>query len=464
MVNTTMRVRGGIAVILIIGFGGAPAESQSCDKWFASNTGCENGQRTLVKTTVLNNFSVLADAYDAIYGATPHDGSAGVRGRAEGFDGIGVVGSGGGGVWGADETIPGIGVQGNSYGMHGAGVDGYALPAVFQPDGPGSGVGVRGTTYRHSGRGVHGIAIPTTGTGIGVFGESYSASGYGVYGSSPHIGVVGLSDADGGIGLYGGAGGANSFAGWFAGRTHFTDHVGIGRETPFNSSTVFSVRADSTGYGGMYMETTNDSGKPFYGYSANGSVDAFHYYDGGSDQWRLALGSTRLSVNRYDGRVGVGTTTPSALLHVNGTAAKPGGGSWSVASDERLKTEIAPLTGALDTLLALEGVTFRYRDPEAIGELPGRRIGMVAQQVEEVMPDWVSGEESAGGYKRLTYRGFEPLAVEALRELAQENETLRHDHDELRAELEVRSRRLDAQARELAELRAVVERLAGASP
>ena len=46
-----------------------------------------------------------------------------------------------------------------------------------------------------------------------------------------------------------------------------------------------------------------------------------------------------------------------------------------------------------------------------------------AQDVEEVMPDWV--DEGADGYKRVTFRGFEDLTVEAMRELRTENAALR---------------------------------------
>jgi hypothetical protein len=40
---------------------------------------------------------------------------------------------------------------------------------------------------------------------------------------------------------------------------------------------------------------------------------------------------------------------------------------------------------------------------------------MVAQDVEQVFPSWV--DTGTDGYKRLTFRGFEAVAVEAVREL-----------------------------------------------
>lgn len=107
-------------------------------------------------------------------------------------------------------------------------------------------------------------------------------------------------------------------------------------------------------------------------------------------------------------------------LEVGGAACKPGGGSWSSCSDSRLKKNVQNLDGALDKLLALRGVTFEFKDPEAINELTGIRTGMIAQEVEKVFPDWI--HEESDGYKRLTFRGFEALAVEALRELRAEKD------------------------------------------
>jgi hypothetical protein len=121
-------------------------------------------------------------------------------------------------------------------------------------------------------------------------------------------------------------------------------------------------------------------------------------------------------------------------LTIYGNAYKPGGGSWSSTSDERLKKNIQPLTGVLDKLLALRGVSFEYKDPEKIHELPGERIGMIAQEVEKVFPDWVS--TGADGYKRLTYRGFEALTVEALRELRAEQDAKIATLEKQNAEME----------------------------
>lgn len=146
---------------------------------------------------------------------------------------------------------------------------------------------------------------------------------------------------------------------------------------------------------------------------------------------------TRLLI-KNDGKVAIGTIDPNFTLHVDGSAGKPGGGSWSSASDIRLKKNVQPLDDALGRLLRLRGVTFQYIDPNAIHELPGERIGMIAQEVEKVVPDWVGVRDD--GYKTVTHRGFEALTVEALRQLREEQDTavesLRAENDALRARLD----------------------------
>lgn len=103
------------------------------------------------------------------------------------------------------------------------------------------------------------------------------------------------------------------------------------------------------------------------------------------------------------------------------------------------------LAGALDRLLALRGVSFEYLDPATIHELPGERTGLIAQEVEQVFPDWV--KTGADGYKRVTVRGLEALVVEALRELDAKNDALKEQNARLAARVEAIERRLEAATR-----------------
>ncbi len=101
-------------------------------------------------------------------------------------------------------------------------------------------------------------------------------------------------------------------------------------------------------------------------------------------------------------------------------------------SDIRLKTDIEDLVGPLETLLRLRGVSFAWRD--AVCDADGRHLGMIAQEVEAVLPQWV--HNGPDGYKAVSYEGFEALAVEAMRELAMENDRLQEQNDDLRARMD----------------------------
>lgn len=113
--------------------------------------------------------------------------------------------------------------------------------------------------------------------------------------------------------------------------------------------------------------------------------------------------------------VGASATSASSELVVWGNAFKPGGGSWTALSDARVKHDITSMQASLNRLLSLRGVSFLYDPHLAPGERAGRHDGFIAQDVEVVFPEWVDTRED--GFKTLTFRGFEALAVESLREL-----------------------------------------------
>jgi hypothetical protein len=128
--------------------------------------------------------------------------------------------------------------------------------------------------------------------------------------------------------------------------------------------------------------------------------------------------------------------TSNGDLNVTGNALKPGGGAWGSNSDERLKQNIRPLEGALDKLLKLRGVQYEWKEPEKQGNLTGCQIGLIAQEVETVFPEWIGVDTQ--GYKTLTIRGFEALVIEAIKELRVENENLRKYCESLETRLKIR--------------------------
>jgi len=150
--------------------------------------------------------------------------------------------------------------------------------------------------------------------------------------------------------------------------------------------------------------------------------------DDGNLWWSAASGGVFVS------RPGM-QLSPDGSLWIAGVAARPGGGSWVNFSDVRLKKNVEPLGGALEKMLRLRGVTYEWKEPEKMGNLTGTQMGMIAGEVEQVFPEWISTNDE--GYKMLGFRGFEAMTVEAIRELKDENNALKLHNRNLESRLEV---------------------------
>ncbi|MFG1593755.1 tail fiber domain-containing protein [Halobacteriovorax sp. CON-3] len=94
--------------------------------------------------------------------------------------------------------------------------------------------------------------------------------------------------------------------------------------------------------------------------------------------------------------VAIGTSASVQLaengerLVVNGTAAKPGGGSWATYSDARLKDLTGEFTYGLDAIMAIDTIKYRYKDNNALGILNEREhSGFIAQDIQKVIPEAV---------------------------------------------------------------------------
>ena len=66
--------------------------------------------------------------------------------------------------------------------------------------------------------------------------------------------------------------------------------------------------------------------------------------------------ANRMTITSPSGNVGIGTTSPDALLSANGSVDKPGGGSWGTFSDARLKNVGADFTHLEGQLIELKAI------------------------------------------------------------------------------------------------------------
>ena len=102
---------------------------------------------------------------------------------------------------------------------------------------------------------------------------------------------------------------------------------------------------------------------------------------------------------------GIGGSAGSIAIQKDGSffvsssaAYKPGGGSWTASSDERIKNVVAEYDLGLDAITQLRPVVYRYRgndgdEHKQAAESGQLFVGLIAQEVEDIMPDMVSMKE-----------------------------------------------------------------------
>ena len=146
-----------------------------------------------------------------------------------------------------------------------------------------------------------------------------------------------------------------------------------------------------------------------------------------------------------DGQIGFGTMNNGSFVGLKMIIENDGEvrgtfGDYHVASDIRLKKEVVTIPDAIQKVSQLRGVNFRWKDDSDNGPI---RMGMIAQEVEKVVPEVVHTTDDGMKTKAIEYQYLVGLLVEAIKEQQQEitalkagNETAKRDNTALKAENE----------------------------
>ena len=98
-------------------------------------------------------------------------------------------------------------------------------------------------------------------------------------------------------------------------------------------------------------------------------------------------------------------------------------------SDARLKTNVTPITDALEKVNALQGVNYEWIEGHRAGKT---EIGLIAQEVEKIVPEVVREQmrlenDTENSYKTVDYEHLTALLIESVKELTKRIEDLERD-------------------------------------
>ncbi len=148
---------------------------------------------------------------------------------------------------------------------------------------------------------------------------------------------------------------------------------------------------------------------------------AYIRYNVDDDQMEVEIGGRNImTLRHYAGRVGVGTTTPECTFQVgnygDGTVAMAN--AWLTFSRLRLMDRLEHIDSPLDKISHINGYYFHWRDASDTS----RQIGLVAEEVKEVLPEAVYTDEK--GEDAVDYSKLVPLLLEAVKSLKTQNDSL----------------------------------------
>jgi len=140
--------------------------------------------------------------------------------------------------------------------------------------------------------------------------------------------------------------------------------------------------------------------------------------------------STAAEINLVDG-ITAGTIAASKAVIVDGnkditgyrnltsTGTITAATNVTVSSDIRLKSNIETIDSALDKVKAMRGVYFDRHDDKAT-----RAVGVIAQEMQEVMPEVVVTDNTEDKHLSVAYGNLVGVLIEAVKELSDKVEEL----------------------------------------
>jgi len=207
------------------------------------------------------------------------------------------------------------------------------------------------------------------------------------------------------------------------------------------SSTAVSITNSGSGGNGLGATTENSSSSGVAGFNTTsgngvyGQAAGGHGVEGSDTTNGVGIYGTCSGATCWAGEFKGNVNVEFGWSYFYASSTCIGG---NCSSDERLKKNIEPLTGALDKLLQLRGVNYEWKDPDDYTHPVGTQTGFVAQEVQKVLPKWVQDRPD----------GFKGIVLHPLQLAAMEVESIRA----LNSKIDAQDRRIEAQDKLIQEL------------
>ena len=140
------------------------------------------------------------------------------------------------------------------------------------------------------------------------------------------------------------------------------------------------------------------------------TAEQYYYVDG---QYTGANPGVAFVVGNGDinGSNGLRGDNPSNAFIVNYDGSATLAGDLTVNSDARLKSNIVSLGNTISKLLLIDGKSYTMKSNDAI-----KKIGLLAQEVQEVFPELVKQSGDEEGTLSVNYQGMIPVLINAIKE------------------------------------------------
>lgn len=190
--------------------------------------------------------------------------------------------------------------------------------------------------------------------------------------------------------------------------SHGTEFMGV-EPSPFNPTGLLKL-FDSTGVSTIELSSTGSAsfkrnGTEYMGIGPSpfNGTGVLTMYGGAPIGTRVILSS--------DGKLSLGTSSTSNILTIQQySSTDPIADAWTTYSSRRWKINIQPLQGSLAKVMQLQGVTY---DQKEGGK---HEIGLIAEDVGQVVPEVVAYEDNGVDAKSIDYARLTSLLIESVKE------------------------------------------------